>query len=147
MKEGANEDVEFPDTHDEDNPLVCVLYTSGSTGVPKGVRLRSVNIMNRLEWYWRLFPFGDDDIGCHKTSLLFVDSLTEILSCVLKVIPLQICDSETVSRVDKMIESLHKYKVTRLVVVPSLLKAILDISEMNNTAEHLLDSEECCVQW
>ena len=70
--------------------LLCVIYTSGSTGRPKGVRLNHRTAMNRLCWQWTDIPFGEDEVGCFKTSLLFVDSIVEIFSCLLKLIPLVI---------------------------------------------------------
>ena len=70
--------------------LLCVIYTSGSTGRPKGVRLNHRTAMNRLCWQWTDLPFEDDEVGCFKTSLLFVDSIVEIFSCLLKLVPLVI---------------------------------------------------------
>lgn len=50
----------------------CVLYTSGSTGQPKGVMLSNLTIMNRINWQWDEFNLDDSDIGAFKTSLNFV---------------------------------------------------------------------------
>jgi acyl-coenzyme A synthetase/AMP-(fatty) acid ligase len=55
-----------------------VLYTSGSSGEPKGVRLSHRIIMNRLYWQWQEFPFNEDEKCVFKTSLTFVDSVAEV---------------------------------------------------------------------
>ena len=55
-----------------DNKDACLLYTSGSTGVPKGVLLPNSSIMNRLHWQWEEFNLDETDIGAFKTSLNFV---------------------------------------------------------------------------
>ena len=108
-----------------DNPLACVLYTSGSTGVPKGVRLNHRNVINRLHWQWQQFPFQDDEVGCGKTSILFVDSLTEALSFLLQGLPLVIVPKAIAQNPESLIQTLEENKVTRLLLVPSLLRSIL----------------------
>lgn len=61
------------------NDLALVLYTSGSTGVPKGVRLPHSAILNRLQWQWETFPFSSTEKICaFKTAITFVDSVSEI---------------------------------------------------------------------
>jgi acyl-coenzyme A synthetase/AMP-(fatty) acid ligase/aryl carrier-like protein len=109
----------------EGNPLVCVLYTSGSTGVPKGVRLRHSNVINRLSWQWRVLPFAKDEVGCSKTSLMFVDSVTETWGCLLKEVPLVIVHKAQMVDTQLFIKILEKFGVSRLILVPSLLKKLI----------------------
>ena len=74
-----------PPTPNKD-PILAVLFTSGSTGEPKGVPIKHSNMVNRLSYHWKTFPFGSDEKGCHRTSPLFIDHLTETLSCLLQVL-------------------------------------------------------------
>lgn len=55
-----------------------ILYTSGSSGEPKGVRLSHRTVMNRLSWQWHEFPYIEDEKCAFKTSLTFVDSVPEV---------------------------------------------------------------------
>ena len=48
--------------------LCCILYTSGSTGNPKGVRISHKMMMNRFEWMWNEFPFKEGEVFCQKVS-------------------------------------------------------------------------------
>ncbi|CAH1799672.1 unnamed protein product [Owenia fusiformis] len=107
------------------DPLACVLYTSGSTGTPKGVKLRHSNVMNRLMWQWETLPFKKDDVACAKTSILFVDSLTEAFSALLATVPIVIVPKSDTQNPEIFVNILSENKITRLVVVPSLLKNIL----------------------
>ena len=58
---------------------VLVFYTSGSTGVPKGVRLTNRGIVNELDWFARYFNVTADEVLPQKTVLTFVDCIVELL--------------------------------------------------------------------
>ena len=102
----------------------CVIYTSGSTGLPKGVKLSHRTILNRLHWQWTVHPFANNEVGCFKTSLLFVDSIVEIFSCLLHLTPLAIAPRELSKDPEHFIEFLEYHRVSRLVMVPSMLQNI-----------------------
>ena len=42
--------------------VACVLYTSGTTGLPKGVNITRKSIVNVCEWYADKYGFGNNDI-------------------------------------------------------------------------------------
>jgi len=81
--------------------------------------------MNRIAWQWDRFPFGADDVGCLKTSLLFVDSIVEMFSCLLHPTSLVVSPAGITSSVEEFLGFLQRHRVTRLVTVASLLHAIL----------------------
>ncbi|MEG4083317.1 amino acid adenylation domain-containing protein [Microcoleus sp. POL10_C6] len=104
--------------------LAYVLYTSGSTGTPKGVLGTHRGTVNRC--FWNPYPFIEKDICCQKTSLNFVDSVWEIFAPLLHGLPTVIIRDRAVKDINQFIQTLSKQNVTRLVLVPSLLRAILD---------------------
>lgn len=126
---------EEPLIHQQERTLAAVLYTSGSTGIPKGVRLEHKTILHRLNWQWRTFPYAADEIGCCKTALTFVDSIAEIWGPLLAGKPLQLVPKDVTQDTERFIDLLNLCKVTRLVLVPSLLKAILTILKSRQTGE------------
>lgn len=77
--------------------LACVLYTSGSSGDPKGVRLTVKNVMNRLSWQWEALPFAEDDVCLMSKSLTFVDSLTEAMVPLLGGAPLVVVKEDVIN--------------------------------------------------
>ncbi|CAF0876260.1 unnamed protein product [Brachionus calyciflorus] len=118
-------DIIIPNTNSKKN-VACVLYTSGSTGLPKGVLLSNESIMNRLFWQWDEFRLDETDIGAFKTSMNFVDHIAEIFAFILKGLPIVVIDPEiTSSSINALIDTLYDYKVTYFVLVPSLLRNIL----------------------
>jgi len=109
-----------------ENPAY-VIYTSGSTGVPKGVMGLHRNTVNRLAWMWAALPFAPDEVCCQKTSLNFVDSVWEIFGALLKGIPTCIISEDAVKTPHQLLQTLAEARVTRIVLVPSLLRVILDL--------------------
>lgn len=105
--------------------LAYVIYTSGSTGNPKGVLGTHSGMLNRLHWMWERFPFSPTEIGCVKTSLNFLDSFCEIFGPILQGIPVVLIPDPVVRDVQAFVGALQTHRVTRLVVVPSLLRAML----------------------
>ncbi len=106
-----------------------VIYTSGSTGVPKGVEGTHRASMNRFSWMWKAYPFRSGEVCCQKTNLGFVDSIWEIFGPLLAGIPNVIIPQEAVRDPEEMLKILARERVTRIVLVPSLLRTLLDHSQ------------------
>ncbi|KAK9889547.1 hypothetical protein WA026_006902 [Henosepilachna vigintioctopunctata] len=116
--------------HNSDD-LAIALYTSGSTGIPKGVKLTHKVILNRLNWQFKAFPFSDTEKVCvFKTALTFVDSVAEIWGPLVKGLSLVVVPKAVTKDPERLIQTLEKYKVERLVLVPSLLRSILMFLKM-----------------
>lgn len=112
--------------HAGTDSIAIVLYTSGSTGVPKGVRLPYSAICNRLWWQFRTFPYSNTEKTCvWKTALTFVDSVCEIWGPLLHGRTLLILSKETTRDPQKLVRVLAENQVERLVLVPTLLRSIL----------------------
>jgi len=106
--------------------LIYVTYTSGTTGKPKGVAVPIRQIINNLHYKWETFPFSDDEVYCQRTTFGFVDSCLEMLEGLLKGIPTVIIPDEIVKDPYQFVQVISDYQVTRVRMVPSLLKIILD---------------------
>ena len=104
---------------------LSIIYTSGSTGNPKGVILSHKSAINRIQWQWDTFPSSDKERGCFKTSLMFVDSLVEIFSSVLQLVSMVIAPRGTASNPEVLVQLLETHQVSRLIMVPSMLRSLL----------------------
>ena len=142
--------VENPVSTVQPNNLAYVIYTSGSTGVPKGVQGLHRGTINRLQWMWRTYPFEKDEIGCQKTALSFVDSVWEFFGNLLQGVTTLIIPNTVVKDPYQLVQILNTHKVTRIVVVPSLLRAILqtnlDLKQMLSPLRYWVSSGEALEQ-
>src|SRR6202158_5559227 len=103
-----------------------VLYTSGSSGRPKGVEGTHRGAMNRMRWMWERYPFKAGRGCCQKTNVGFVDSVWEIFGPLLAGVPSVILPQEAVLDPEELLQILAEQRVTRIVLVPSLLRALLE---------------------
>jgi non-ribosomal peptide synthetase component F len=118
--------------------LAYIIYTSGSTGIPKGVLGTHRGTVNGLHWLWKSYPFSEGDVCCQKTAISFVDSVWEIFAPLLQGIPTVTISNATLLDQQLFIEALAHHKVSRIILVPSLLRLILDnYSHLINKLSHL----------
>jgi amino acid adenylation domain-containing protein len=114
-----------PDVTVVPDDLCYVIYTSGSTGRPKGVMGPHRGTVNRLQWMWTAYPFEEGEIVCQKTALSFVDSIWEIFGGLLKGVKTVVLAEDTVKDPRKLVTALAGAKISRIVLVPSLLRVLL----------------------
>ncbi|XP_017479430.1 PREDICTED: mycosubtilin synthase subunit C, partial [Rhagoletis zephyria] len=118
---------------DGNNHLAIVLYTSGSTGVPKGVRLPHAVILNRLQWQWHKFPYAStESVSVFKTALTFVDSISELWGPLMCGLSILVVPKMITKDPERLVNLLEKYKIRRLVLVPTLLRSILMYLKLND---------------
>lgn len=116
--------------------LAYVLYTSGSTGRPKGVAGTCKALLNRLQW--DICEAGSDTVYAQRTTPNFIDFIWEVFMPLLGGHRLLVVPPRLAKDVGGLIELLASEKVTRIVLVPSLLQAMLEVeSELGHRLPRL----------
>jgi amino acid adenylation domain-containing protein len=110
-----------------------VVYTSGSTGTPKGVGSPHRATVVMISWLWDAYPFGPDERFCHRTTLNFIVSAWEIFAPLLHGAPVALAPREATRDPRSLIAFLDTARVTRILLVPTLLRALLDTMEESAT--------------
>ena len=118
--------------------LMYLVYTSGSTGVPKGVEVPHRATVNRFQWMWDTFPFDAGEVCCQKTVLSFVDSVWELFGPLLRGVPTVVIPDLVVKDPTRLIRTLAANRVSRFVLVPSLLRVLLAaVPDLSQRLPHL----------
>ncbi len=113
-------------------------FTSGSTGRPKGVPVHHRGVLRRLAWQYLTYPPTVDEVGIAKTTLGFVDHLTELWGPLLAGQTVVLAPDSVVKDVAAFIDLCARERVRRLVVVPSYLEAMLDAApDLGRRLDHL----------
>jgi amino acid adenylation domain-containing protein len=106
-----------------------LIYTSASTGAPKAVVGLHRSIVNRVSWLAGTRGVGRQEVLCQKTSVGFVDHVAEVFQALSAGVPLVMMSSELVHRPREWLRRLDERGVTRMTLVPSLLKTVLEAAE------------------
>ena len=105
--------------------LVYMMYTSGSTGVPKGVEITHLALLNHMLWISQRFDLTQKDIILQKTPLSFDPSVWELFLPFFTGAQIVIAQQGTHVDPELLIDLINHYQVTTLQLVPSILKKML----------------------
>lgn len=121
----ASASSKIPDETEETDPVV-LMYTGGTTGLPKGVLLDQRAEMLNLYHVLQVWRFGNDDVFLHQTPMFHAASMGGMLG-----VPGQGGTSVFLSLFDpgRTLELCERYSVTQTVMVPTMIGMLLDHPE------------------
>ncbi len=105
-----------------------VYYTSGSTGLPKGVVIEHRCAMNRLEWLRRRYPLALGERVLHKTPLIFDVAIWEIFIPLMAGATILMADPGAESDAAHIAKLLGRERTVLAHFVPSMLDAYLSVA-------------------
>lgn len=109
----------------ESSNRAYMMYTSGSTGVPKGVEITHLALLNHMLWISQRFDVSHQDIILQKTPLSFDPSIWELFLPFFTGAQLVIAPQGTHIDTELLMDLINHHQVTILQLVPSILKAML----------------------
>lgn len=105
------------------NPMY-VLFTSGSTGVPKGVVVNHNSVMHYLNWFTNEFHIDETTIFGNQTPLYFSMSISDVLGTIYAGATLYFIPHSYFSFPLYLMKYLESNKINTIYWVPSALNMI-----------------------
>lgn len=102
-----------------------LMFTSGSTGEPKGVLHAHRQPMNRFRWMSDSFPLGAGEVCAARPTVSIMPSIWELFGGLCTGHPTVLLDPATLHDPARWVRRLAEARVTRMTATPSLLRVLL----------------------
>ena len=126
----------------ESSDLAYMLYTSGSTGAPKGAMVRHNGAVNHIFAEFKELQFHRETAFLQSAPSSSDISVWQFLAATLIGGRTVIADFETVCDPEKLFSLIKAERITLIEFVPVVLKALLDYASRLQPAERALPALE-----
>ncbi len=108
-----------------------MIFTSGTTGKPKGILIDESKLMNLCLWYSNTFDLNIESRVILLNNFNFDASVKNIYTPLMKGASV-VCTRDGLYNTYSVIEDIMRFKVTHVNCVPSLMAALLDTARHEN---------------
>ncbi|WP_445945880.1 amino acid adenylation domain-containing protein [Shewanella sp.] len=137
LTESFTVEPDMPDINIVAEMPAYIIYTSGSSGRPKGVVIHHGAAINHMLWMIDEFNISSKDKILQKTPLSFDASVWEIFVPLMAGATLVVADKDSYRNVEKVIKDISHFGITIVQMVPSVIDHFLDEMVDANTLSSL----------
>lgn len=115
-----------------DTDLLYVLFTSGSTGVPKGVTINHRAVIDYIDWVTETFSITEKDSFGNQAPFYFDNSILDIYSTLKTGATTYIIPKTLFAQPVPLLEYLKEKKINTIFWVPSALIVVAKLKAFKN---------------
>ena len=115
-----------------DLDTMYILYTSGSTGIPKGVVLNHRAVLSYIKWVEETFEINENTIWGSQTPFYFSMSITDVFTTMLTGATMYIIPKVNFSFPINLIKYLNENKINTIYWVPSALCIVANLGALKD---------------
>ena len=115
-----------------DTDLLYVLFTSGSTGVPKGVTINHRAVIDYIDWVTETFAITEKDSFGNQAPFYFDNSILDIYSTLKTGATTYIIPKTLFAQPVPLLEYLKEKRVNTIFWVPSALIVVAKLKAFKN---------------
>lgn len=110
-----------------DTDLLYVLFTSGSTGLPKGVTICHRSVFDYITWVEEKFSVTENDSFGNQAPFYFDNSVLDIYTCIKTGASLAIIPKVLFSQPARLLEYVKEKRINSIFWVPSALVLVANL--------------------
>lgn len=115
-----------------DTDLLYVLFTSGSTGVPKGVTINHRAVIDYIDWVTETFRITEKDSFGNQAPFYFDNSILDIYSALKTGATVYIVPKNLFAQPVLLLEYLKEKRINTIFWVPSALIVVAKLKAFRN---------------
>ncbi len=115
-----------------DTDLLYVLFTSGSTGVPKGVTITHRAVMDYIDWVTENFHISQKDTFGNQAPFYFDNSILDIYSTIKSGATMYIIPKNLFAQPVLLLDFIKQRRINTIFWVPSALIVVSKLKAFRN---------------
>lgn len=115
-----------------DTDLLYVLFTSGSTGVPKGVTINHRSVIDYIDWVTETFDITEEDSFGNQAPFYFDNSILDIYSTIKSGATTYIIPKNLFAQPVPLLGYLKEKRINTIFWVPSALIVVAKLKAFRN---------------